>query len=461
MLKIYNTLSRKKEEFKPINPPKVGMYICGPTVYDYAHIGHARTYTNSDVLARSLRWLGYQVKTVMNITDVGHLTSDADIGEDKMEKKAKQEKKTALEIAEFYTNDFWKMIASLNINKPNVVCRATDYIQEMIEMVQELEKKGFTYRISDGIYFDTSKMPSYGQLARLDIKGLKEGARISKSLGKKSPTDFALWKLARPGEKRQLEWDSPWGKHSFPGWHIECSAMSMKHLGDSFDIHTGGVDHIPVHHTNEIAQSQAVTGKKFVKYWFHNEFLMVEGEKMSKSLGNFVRVADVVVKGYSPLALRYLFLTAHYRTKMNFTWKGLKAASEAYERLVKIVSGCQKGKDQSVSTRRKDLDKKFKKAVENDLAIPQALAVVWEMVKSSLSDQDKLELIADWDQVLGLNLTKIKKGKEKIPGEIKKLMEERSQMRLEKKWNKADEVRKEIEKKGYQVRDTDQGSQVD
>jgi len=454
-MKLYNTLSRKIEEFVPINPPKVGMYICGPTVYDYAHIGHSRTYINSDILIRVLRWLGFRVKSVMNITDVGHLTSDADEGEDKMEKKAKTENKNILEIAKFYTDDFWQMEQQLNIIRPDIITPATQYIEAMIELIKKLEKKGFTYKTADGIYFDSSKFPDYGRLARLDIEGLKAGWRVEKR-AKKNPTDFALWKLSPPagGEKRQMEWPSPWGV-GFPGWHIECSTMSMKHLGESLDIHTGGVDHIPVHHTNEIAQSEAATGKQFVKYWFHSGFLMVEGEKMSKSLGNFIRLQDLIDQGYEPMSLRYLFLTSHYRTTVNFTWEALKASQEAYRKLKAIVAGWQGEKERTILSEEKlaklqGLSLKFREAVENDLNLPQALAVVWEMAKSNIPGRDKLELITDWEQILGLDLLKIKK----IPEEIIQLIKQREELRKQKKWEEADELRKKIEKKGFKVKDT-------
>jgi cysteinyl-tRNA synthetase len=463
-MKLYNTLTRKVEEFKPLEGNKVGIYICGPTVYDYAHIGHARTYVNSDVLVRVLRWLDYEVKVVMNITDVGHLTDDADMGEDKLEKAAKEEKKTAREIAEFYTRDFWQMVEMMGVKKPETVCKATEYIKEMIELIKKLEDKGMTYKTSDGIYFDTSKFKDYGQLAKLDVKGLKEGIRVEKNPEKKNPIDFALWKFSPKDEQRQMEWPSPWGT-GFPGWHIECSAMSMKHLGESFEIHTGGEDHITIHHPNEIAQSEAVTGKPFVKYWFHSRFIKVEGEKMSKSLGNFIRVVDLKKKGYEPLALRYLYLTSHYRTTMNFTEKSLKAAVETYSKLRSMVSEWQRAKARTKLSEEKlkkvqELSAKFKTAVENDLAMPEALAVMWQMVKSNIPEQDKWELISDWDQVLGLGLSQIKKEKLVIPTEVKELVAKREKLRQEKKWEETDRLRQEIEAKGFMVEDTEVGSVV-
>lgn len=445
-MKLFNTLSRKIEEFKPLNPSDVKMYICGPTVYDYAHIGHCRTYVNSDILVRTLRWLKYQVKTVMNITDVGHLTSQADTGEDKVEKKARQEKKTAREIAAYYTADFWQMANALNIVKPDIVCPATQHISEMIKLIKVLEQKGYTYKTSDGIYFNTAKFSGYGQLARLDINGLRQGWRVAKR-EKKNPTDFALWKFSPKDEQRQMEWASPWGI-GFPGWHIECSTMSMKYLGPNLDIHTGGVDHIPIHHTNEICQSEAVTGKPFVKYWFHSNFLDIDNEKMSKSLGNFIRLQDLVDKGYDPLALRYLFLTGHYRTKMNFTYKALDGAAEAYKKLKVLIKT-------SVNSKSKLLDfpAKFKSAVENDLSMPQALAVVWEMARSGLAAGEKKKLAEEWDQVLGLNLGQISNSQLPIPNKIKNLIKQREELRRQKKFAEADKLRQQIEARGISVQD--------
>jgi cysteinyl-tRNA synthetase len=462
-MRLYNTLTRKKEEFKPLRQKKAGIYICGPTVYDYSHIGHARTYVNSDVLVRVLRWLDYKVKTVMNITDVGHLTSEADTGEDKIEKQAKKEKKTAKEVAEFYTKDFWQMMKMMNIKKPDVVCVATEYIKQMIDLVKQLEDKGFTYKTSDGIYFDTSKLKDYGKLARLDIEGLKEGARVKKR-EKKNPTDFALWKFSPKDEKRQMEWQSPWGM-GFPGWHIECSAMSMAHLGESLDIHAGGIEHIPVHHTNEIAQSEAVTGKPFVKYWFHSSHLMVGGKKMSKSLGNLIRVGALREKGYDSLALRYLYLTGHYRTTMNFTDKALDGASQAFNKLKSMAAEWRGVKGRTKLSEEKlekvqQLSLKFKEAIEDDLGMPQVLAVVWQMVKSNIPEQDKLELMIDWDQVLGLGLSEVKPGKMVVSQEVKTLVDKREQLRKEKRWAEADKLRQEIEARGFQVKDTSRGSLV-
>lgn len=464
-MKLYNTLTKKIETIKPLNPPEVKIYICGPTVYDYAHLGHARTYINSDVLVRALKFFDYQPKVVMNITDVGHLTDDADQGEDKMEKKARQEKKDIWKVAQHYTDDFWQMAKSLNIQKPDVVCRATDYVPQMIKLVKALEEKGYTYKTSDGIYFDTSKLDDYGKLANVDLKQLKEGARVDKNTEKKNPTDFALWKFSKESEKRQMEWQSPWAKKSFPGWHIECSAMSMAQLGEQLDIHTGGVDHINVHHTNEIAQSEAVTGKKpFSKYWFHSEWLLIEGEKMSKSKKNFYCLQDVVDRGFSPLAVRYLFLQSHYRSSANFTWKGVESAQKAYDKLkeyMKSLNRSRRSLSQERMGRVSEYSARFDQYLADDLKLPQVIALVWEVVKSSLPNQDKRDLLLDWDQVLGLSLGQaMAKEPEVVPGKIKDLAQKRQELREQKKWQEADKVREEIENLGYVVEDTSQGFKI-
>jgi|APSaa5957512622_1039677.scaffolds.fasta_scaffold32545_2 cysteinyl-tRNA synthetase len=455
-MKLFNTLTRVVEEFKPIGE-LVGVYVCGPTVYDYAHIGHARTYINSDVLVRTLRWLDYKVKVVMNVTDVGHLTSDADSGEDKMEKKAKQEGKDIWEIAKYYSDDFFKMLVKLNIEKPDIVAKVTDNIPEQIELIKKLEDKGLTYKISDGIYYDSEKFKDYGKLARLDIKGLEEGARVEKNEEKRRVTDFALWKFSPTDKQRQMEWDSPWGV-GFPGWHLECSAISMKYLGETIDIHTGGVDHIPVHHTNEIAQSEGVTGKKFVNFWFHSNFLDIDGQKMSKSLKNFIRVSDLEIRGYEPRILRYLFLTGHYRTKMNFTYQALDAAKEGYNKLRSISHSWSviRGRTKLSSEKLEKIQNfsiRFREGIENDLNTPQALAVVWEMAKSNIPEQDKWELILDWDQVLGLGLGQVSQEQEVVPSEIEELIKQREEFRSIKNWEEADRVREMIEAKGFKVED--------
>ena len=330
-LQLYDTYTRELREFQPLHPPEVGLYTCGPTVYDYAHIGNLRTYISEDILVRVLRFNGHAVKRVMNITDVGHLVSDADTGEDKMEKGSRRTGKSAWEIAEFYTQAFKEDLQRLNILEPTIWCRATDHIPEQIAFIQCIEAKGYTYRTSDGIYFDTSRLPDYGYLARLDVEGLQAGMRVDMG-EKRNVTDFALWKLSPPGQQRQMEWDSPWGK-GFPGWHIECSAMSAKYLGTFFDIHCGGEDHISVHHPNEIAQTQACHGTRLANFWMHYYFLQLDDAKMAKSAGTFLRMQTLLDRGYDPLAYRFFCLSAHYRAKLNITWEGLDGAATALNRL--------------------------------------------------------------------------------------------------------------------------------
>ncbi|NOY14844.1 MAG: cysteine--tRNA ligase [bacterium] len=458
---IYNTMTRKVEEFQPIEAGKVKMYSCGPTVYDYTHIGHARTYVNTDILKRSLTWLGYEVFQVMNITDVGHLVSDADTGEDKLEKKAKKEGLSAWQIAEKYTKHFWWSLDSLNIKRPWRVVKATDHIKEMIELVKTLERKGFTYVIEgDGIYFDTSKLADYGKLATVDLKKLRAGARVEMVPGKKHPTDFALWKFSPKDKKRQMEWNSPWGV-GFPGWHIECSAMSMKYLGETLDIHTGGVDHINVHHTNEIAQSEAATGKPFANYWVHFEFVLSEGEKMSKSKGNYYRLDDIVDKGYDPLVLRYLYLTSHYRRPFNFTWDGLEAADKAYWRLVDLVAEVISQGSKLVFRAESGYNKKFTELISNDLLMPEVVSLVWEAAKAGdLKPEEKAGLILGWDEVLGLSLKEKAKEQVRIPGKVKALAQERWRLKQSGRFEKADELRDEIAKLGYKVRDRQDGYRI-
>jgi len=340
-MRIYNSLTRKKEVFKPQDPNRVTMYTCGMTVNDHTHIGHMRTYVNTDALRRVLEFNGFEVEQVENVTDVGHLLGDRDMGEDRIEAAAKKTKKSAWDIARMYEKEFFETMEALNVKMPAVVCRATEHIKEMIDLVRRIEKNGFTYKTSDGIYFDTSKMKDYNKLSGMPLEKLREGARVEVNPEKKNPTDFALWKFSPNDARRQMEWESPWAKKSFPGWHIECSAMGMKYLGEQIDIHTGGVDHIPIHHTNERAQNIAATGSPVVGLWLHNAFLMVEGQKMSKSLGNLFWMKDIEDQGFHPLALRYLFLTAHYRSEMNFTWNALDASQRALDRL--YASGNSRG----------------------------------------------------------------------------------------------------------------------
>lgn len=454
MLNIFNTLSRKVEEFKPINPPNVGMYACGPTVYDFQHIGHMRRYVGDDILVRTLKYNGFDVKHVMNITDVGHLTSDADTGEDKMEKGALEQKLSVWDLAKKFEKQFFQSMDALNIVRPKVVVHATDAIEDQIELVKILEEKGFTYKTPDGIYFDSSKFKKYGELTGQSSKDLKAGVRVDMG-EKKHPTDFALWKFS--GEaKRQMEWNSPWGK-GFPGWHIECSAMSMKALGPTFDIHTGGIDHIPVHHTNEIAQSEAASGKKFVNYWIHHAFLLVEGQKMSKSLGNYITVQDIEKKGFDPLVLRYLYLQTHYKQEMNFTWDALEGAKKGLDRLRLVISEYEQPKIGCA-----EFEERFEAAINNDLNMPEALAIVWELVHSDYPGHAKAESLLKFDKVLGFNLAQIKRSalkvhNEGIPGDIQELVEEREKLRKEKRFHLADQMRNKIKKLGYEVHDIEDG----
>jgi len=475
-MKFYNSLSRKIEDFKPFSNSQVTLYSCGPTVYDYAHIGNLRAYIFVDTLQRSLKYLGYAVKRVINVTDVGHLTSDADIGDDKVEKKAQLEKKSAREIADFYLDAYLKDLKKLNIEIPSLMPKATDYIKEMISLIQVLEKKGYTYITNDGVYFNTLKFPNYHTLSTIDKKGLKKGARVA--LGqKKTATDFALWKFSPKDKLRQMEWPSPWGK-GFPGWHIECSAMSLKLLGSGYrgstldpnsvhpiDIHTGAIDHLSVHHPNEIAQSEAATGKKFVNYWLHNEFLVINKSKMAKSQGNFATLNSLIEKGYQPLAYRYFCLTAHYRQQLNFSYQALDSAQKSLKSLYKLVSAISDTQKERAILSKDKQDKiqyyknQFIESLENDLNIPQALATLWQVLKSSIPSEDKIDIALDFDSVLGLELEK-NTLKTKIPDFIKSLVNKRQKLKAENKFSQADKVRLEIEDLGYLVEDSSLGPKI-
>ncbi|MDO8657448.1 MAG: cysteine--tRNA ligase [Candidatus Levybacteria bacterium] len=469
-MKIYNSLSKKIEDFKPVNPPYVGMYTCGPTVYDFAHIGNLRTYTTADLLVRTLKYNGYDVKYVMNLTDVGHLTGDnlgdADTGEDRMEKAAKKEGKTAWDIARFYTDAFLKDYKRLNLSQPLLFAKATDHIQEQIKLVQVLEKKGFTYKTSDGIYFDTSKFPQYGQLSSLDQ--IKEGARVEINPEKKNPRDFALWKFSDIVSQRQMEWESPWG-FGFPGWHIECSAMSLKYLGEAFendsfhgeasrtiDIHVGGMDLKEIHHPNEIAQAEAATSRPFVNYWVHGAFMLVDGKRMSKSLGNNYKVEDILSNGFDPLTLRYLYMQTHYHQEMNFTWEAMEASQNALNKLKDIVSYWSE--DPKIGCA--DFEQKFLDAVNDNLNMPRAISIMWELIHSNYPNSAKLESLYKIDEVLGLNLKQVQSSKFKVqsfnvPEEVQKLVKEREELRKQKSFHLADQLRDKIEKLGYEIQDLD------
>lgn len=467
-MKIYNSLTRALEEFVPREDRKVGMYTCGPTVYSTPTIGNFRTYVLGDVLNRSLKYLGYETKYVMNLTDVGHLTGDndgdADTGEDRLEKAAKKEGRSAWDVSRAYASEFLEHMKLLNIEMPGELCKATDHIPEQIEMIRKLEKKGFTYKIKDGIYFDIEKFEAmgykYGELSTLDE--VKIGARVEPNQDKKNPRDFALWKFSPPGERRQMEWDSPWGV-GFPGWHIECSAMSTKYLGEQFDLHVGGEDLRSTHHPNEIAQAEGATGKKpFVKYWVHGAFLLVDGGRMGKSLGNAYTIQDVVERGYEPLALRYFYMTGHYRKQLNFSWEALTGAAQALKKLRKIYWQLEKSQERTILSEEK-LSKvslyqeEFRHALENDLDMPGAVATVWEVVKSNIPSSDKRDLLLSFDEVLGLNLaassTYSSEKEVEVSEEIQKLIRKREELRDNKQWDEADKVREEIRKKGYEIED--------
>jgi cysteinyl-tRNA synthetase len=452
-LQLYDNFTRTLRPFAPLHEGgAVGMYTCGPTVYDYQHIGNYRTFLFEDVLRRVLEWNGYRVRHVMNITDVGHLTSDGDTGEDKMEKGARRTGKSAWEIAQLYTEAFVADLKLLNIEDPAVLCRATDHIPEQIAFIADIEKNGFAYRTADGIYFDTSKQADYGYLARLDLKGQEAGKRVE--LGeKRHPSDFALWKFSPPGEKRQMEWDSPWGK-GFPGWHIECSAMAQKYLGDYFDIHCGGEDHIPVHHTNEIAQTEARVGTRLANFWLHGYFLLSNDAKMAKSDGHFLRIAYLVERGYDPLAYRYLCLTAHYRGQLNFTWDALDAAAIALDRM---RNGVFAARDAGTATPEPALLERFTNEINDDLNLPRALAVAWETLRGDLAPAARRATLLAFDAVLGLRLAEWTPKQETVPDEVKALAEARLAARRAKNYADSDRLRAELHAAGWEMEDRPDG----
>jgi cysteinyl-tRNA synthetase len=462
-IRLFNTLSRKKEIFTPLDPDgkRVGLYACGPTVYNYAHIGNLRTYIFEDILKRVLEYNGYEVQHVMNITDVGHLTSDADEGEDKLEKGARQEGKTVWEIADYYTKVFQKNLADLNVSSPKVWCKATDYIKQQIAFIQSLEANGLTYETSDGIYFDTSQYSDYATLGKLNLEGQKAGARVEENIQKRNSTDFALWKFSPKDHKRQMEWNSPWGI-GFPGWHIECSAMSMEFLGDKFDIHCGGIDHIPVHHTNERAQNWGKTNKESVNYWLHGEFLVIDEKRMGKSEGNFVTLQTLIDKGFDPLAYRYLCLQAHYRQKLNFSWEALESAQNGLNNLqekVLEICGDFAGKKVSEidSAASKYIDE-FEQSINDDLNTSSALATLYDFLKADFKDEVAWSFISRADQVLGLGLGLVSKSE--IPSEVEVLAQQRLKARSKNDWKLADELRSQIEQQGFIIKDTESGYSI-
>lgn len=455
-MKLYNTLTRKKEEFQPIKENNVGMYSCGPTVYNYAHIGNMRTYIFMDLLTRILKYNGFKVKSIMNITDVGHLLSDADDGEDKMAIASRKEGKTVWEIADYYTNIFFNDLKKLNISKPDVTPKATQHIPEMLQFVEGLVQKGYGYEISDGIYFDINKFSNYGRLSRVDLEEQLAGARVIVNDEKHTPFDFALWKKAP--KEHIMQWESPWGM-GYPGWHIECSAMSKKYLGDTFDIHTGGVDHIPIHHENEIAQSEALTGKMLANYWMHGEFMLVDGGKMSKKLGNTYTLSQLEDRGYSPMAFRYFCLNTHYRKKLNFTFEALDSSKLAYSRLVALVDKHKNGADDVTDEVLAKFKTEFDEAINDDLNVPLALGVLWSLLKEKKSKK-VFELALKMDEVLGLDLKNAKVETEvfdDIPAEIKELAEKRVAAKKEKNFAEADAIRMKATELGYVITDTREG----
>lgn len=459
-------MSKQVEQLKPIREHSIGMYACGFTVYDYTHIGHLRKYTMDDVLVKTLRHFGYSVNFVQNVTDVGHLASDGDTGEDKLEKGAKKYGKSVWDIAHEFEEYFFRSMDLMGNVRPDISCRATEHIQEQLNMVLELESKGYTYVIEgDGVYFDTSKLDDYGKLAGLKIEDLLEGARVEMVVGKRNPSDFALWKFEREGENRAMVWESPWSKRSFPGWHIECSAMAIKYLGEQFDIHTGGIDHIPVHHTNEIAQAESMTGKKpFVKYWVHHNHLHINGEKMSKSLGNFYTIDDMLKKGINPRALRLLFLTTHYRSEMNFTWESIAGIQKSYEKLVRQVQQFKDAATDETSTQlsaqAESYREQFYAYLSNDLSTSEAIAVVWSLVKSDVSPTEKLMVLKQFDEILSLDLLSAQTEVIRVPDEVQQLLDRRQTARENNDWQLSDELRESILKKGYIVEDVAAGQTV-
>lgn len=454
-LKLYNTLSRQKEVFKSIDENKVRMYSCGPTVYYFAHIGNLRTYLFMDNLRRVLKYNGYELMHAMNITDVGHLESDADDGEDKMAKAARRENKDPYEIAKFYTEKFMIDLDKLNIEKPEIICKATDHIKDMEEYVQKIIENGYAYETKDTIYFDTSKLDKYGVLSNINIDEQKAGARVEFDSEKKNVTDFALW--IKAPENHIMKWDTFWGK-CYPGWHIECSAMGKRYLGEHFDIHTGGIDHIPIHHENEIAQSKGYSGKIPANWWMHSEFLLIDGGKMSKSLNNVYTISDLEAKGFTAMDYRMFNFTSHYRNKLNFTWDSLEAAKISLARLrenYKIQFSGIEDVEESVIEEYKN---RFNEAINDDLNMPQAMSVVWEVAKNPVKSPKFAKLLLKFDEILGLKLGE--EEKIELSEDIQKIVDERKIARENKDWAKSDELRDVLNEKGYIVKDSKDGMEV-
>jgi cysteinyl-tRNA synthetase len=457
-IKFYNTLTRKKEEFKPIDEREIRMYSCGPTVYYYAHIGNLRAYLFMDNLRRVLKYNGYNLKHVMNITDVGHLVSDADEGEDKMLKAAKRENKNPFEIAEFYMKAFLKDIDKLNIDRPEIIARATEHIDVMEEYVKQIIENGYTYETEDTVYFDTSKLDKYGVLSNRNVEDQKAGARVEFDSNKKNISDFALW--IKAPENHIMKWDSFFGK-SYPGWHLECSAMGYKYLGDHFDIHTGGIDHIPIHHENEIAQSKGFCGKIPANFWMHVEFLQINGGKMSKSLNNLYTLEDLKEKGYEPLVYRMFNFTSNYRNQINFTFEAMDSAKTSLNRLREGYLKHKEGTEEISKEEIEEYEKRFLEAINDDLNMPVAMSVIWDIIKNSKKSKTLANLILKFDEVLGLDLKNYQKPEDDIPEEVKKLVEERNEARKNKNWSESDRIRDILINKGYNVKDSKEGTIIE
>lgn len=467
---LYNTMSRSMEVLSPLKAGEVRMYCCGPTVYNYQHIGNLRTYVFEDLLARAIRTSGLQLKHVMNITDVGHLASDADEGEDKMLLAQKREGKKSHDIAEFYTKIFFEDCAALNIKKPDVVCKATDHISQMISLIERLVERGYAYESNGNVYFDVSRYEEYGKLGGQSLETLKAGARIDIDSSKRNPLDFALWFTKSKFENQELQWDSPWGT-GYPGWHIECSAMAIEYLGESFDIHCGGIDHIPVHHTNEIAQSECATGKPFATIWMHGGFLVESGGKMSKSKGDFLTLSKVIEKGFSPLSFRYLCLTSHYRNELSWSWESLEGAEKSLDKLknrcgellsgVDLKADALNQGDTSLSSDAETLRKSFFESLYADLNLPKCLATVYELFSDKvISKSEKIALLKIFDEVLALDLLHIEESKTVIPEEIQALCKERDLARKNRDFKRSDELRDQITAAGYIIKDTPHGGEL-
>ena len=459
---LYNTMTRNKEEFIPANKNKVGMYTCGPTVYNYAHIGNLRTYIFEDALKKSLEYVGYKVKHVMNVTDVGHLQSDGDEGEDKMALGASREHKTVWEIAKFYEDAFFEDCKKLNVKRPTVVCRATEHIEDMIKFVQKLEERGYTYESNGNVYFEIDKFEDYTKLANLSIDELEAGSRIEIDPNKKNPLDFVLWFTNSKFSNQIMQWNSPWGR-GFPGWHLECSTMSIKYLGENIDIHCGGIDHIPVHHTNEIAQSEAALGHKWVNYWVHGEFLVLDGGKMSKSSGDFLTVSKLEEEGFSPLDYRYFCLQSKYRKQLVFSFESLKDAQNGYKALKKKIGTILTNIDETYNINKELISgyqEKFKTQISDDLNIANAFTVLNAVIKDGeLNNKEKAFLIEDFDKVFSLNLMTIEKEAIEVDEKlINHLIEERNIARKEKNYKRSDEIRAQLLDMNIEVLDSKEGT---